>query len=61
MPNKLSKYIIFFAGAFALFKDEILVWEQGKAIKYVQRNEINYDSILEILDFLKSLKKFFLF
>jgi uncharacterized iron-regulated membrane protein len=46
----VALYIIFFAGAFALFKDEILVWEEGKAIKHVQRNEINYDSILEILD-----------
>lgn len=46
----VALYIIFFAGAFALFKDEILIWEEGKSINHIERSEVNYDDILKRLD-----------
>lgn len=43
-------YVIFFAGAFALFKDEITIWEEGKEISHVERHNIDYDTLLGKLD-----------
>ena len=43
-------YVIFFAGAFALFKEEIAMWEKGKSIKYIERKNVDYDNILKKLD-----------
>ncbi|WP_062060717.1 PepSY-associated TM helix domain-containing protein [Aquimarina longa] len=43
-------YVIFFAGAFALFKDEIRIWEEGEPIDYIEREHIDYDTILKKLD-----------
>ncbi|GAA3650353.1 PepSY-associated TM helix domain-containing protein [Flavivirga jejuensis] len=46
----VALYIIFFAGAFALLKDEITVWEDGAPIHHIERKDINFDHILKILD-----------
>ena len=48
-------YVIFFAGAFALFKDEIAVWEKGDVISHTERENIDYDNILEKFDNLYEL------
>ncbi len=46
----IALYVIFFAGAFSLFKEEIQVWEEGTPISYTQRNDINFDKILDSLN-----------
>lgn len=46
----VALYVIFFAGAFALFKDEIQVWEEGKTVSHIERKNINYDKILSSLN-----------
>ncbi|SEC50902.1 PepSY-associated TM region [Tenacibaculum sp. MAR_2009_124] len=46
----IALYVIFFAGAFSLFKEEIQVWEEGNPISYTQRNDINFDKILDSLN-----------
>ncbi|WP_075341795.1 PepSY-associated TM helix domain-containing protein [Tenacibaculum agarivorans] len=43
-------YIIFFAGAFALFKDEIKIWEEGKSVNHINRKDVNFDQLFEKLD-----------
>ncbi|WBX72967.1 PepSY-associated TM helix domain-containing protein [Tenacibaculum pacificus] len=43
-------YIIFFAGAFSLFKEEIGIWQEGKAISHTERKNIDYDRILKNID-----------
>ncbi|NRB62094.1 MAG: PepSY domain-containing protein [Saprospiraceae bacterium] len=42
-------YVIFFAGAFALFKDEIKIWEEGTPLSHIARKDINYDNIFDTL------------
>ena len=42
-------YIMFFVGAFALFKDEIEIWEEGKPIKNIARKDINFDFLIDKL------------
>ena len=42
----VALYVIFFAGAFALFKDEIKIWEDGKKTHHVQRTDVDYDKLL---------------
>ena len=42
----VALYTIFFAGAFALFKDEIAHWEKGVFVNDVPKKDIDYDSIL---------------
>lgn len=46
----VALYIIFFAGAFALFKEEIQAWEEGNPVSYTERKNINFDKILNNLD-----------
>ncbi|MEE9363626.1 MAG: PepSY-associated TM helix domain-containing protein [Cellulophaga sp.] len=46
----VALYVIFFAGAFALFKDEIKLWEEGTTISHTQRKDIDFDNILSKLD-----------
>ncbi|TCI90368.1 PepSY-associated TM helix domain-containing protein [Tenacibaculum sp. M341] len=46
----VALYIIFFAGAFALFKDEIQVWEEGKRVSNTDRHAIDFDTIFKSLD-----------
>lgn len=45
----VALYIIFFAGAFALFKDEIEAWEEGKHSQHIARENIDFDSLLKNL------------
>ncbi|OSY87108.1 PepSY-associated TM helix domain-containing protein [Tenacibaculum holothuriorum] len=45
----VALYVIFFAGAFALFKDEIEAWEEGKHSKHIARENIDFDSLLKNL------------
>lgn len=42
-------YIIFFAGAFALFKEEIQVWQEGKPLTHTERHQIDFDHIFKEL------------
>ncbi|NMH87236.1 PepSY-associated TM helix domain-containing protein [Flavivirga algicola] len=46
----VALYIIFFAGAFALIKEEIQIWEEGHQISNIERHNIDYDHILKKLD-----------
>ncbi len=46
----IALYVIFFAGAFALFKGEIQIWEEGKTLSYTERKSIDYDKLLNHLD-----------
>lgn len=46
----VALYIIFFAGAFSLFKEEIAVWQKGKALSHTERKDINFDRIFKNLD-----------
>ena len=43
----VALYIIFFAGAFALFKDEIEAWEEGKSQQHIARENIDFDTLLK--------------
>lgn len=43
-------YIIFFAGSFALFKNEIQVWQEGGEIVKTSIKDINFDKLLQSLD-----------
>ncbi|NQY30642.1 MAG: PepSY domain-containing protein [Flavobacteriaceae bacterium] len=44
----VALYIIFFAGAFALIKDEITVWEKGiNYTRNIEENSIDYDVLVE--------------
>lgn len=42
----VALYIIFFAGAFALLKDEITAWEKGESIKIEHNENIDYDRLV---------------
>jgi len=46
----VALYIIFFAGAFAMFKDEISIWEEGKFISNTAKKDIDYDYIFRKLE-----------
>ena len=46
----VALYIIFFAGAFALFKEEIDLWEEGGTVSKTEHQNIDFDNILEQLD-----------
>lgn len=43
-------YVIFFAGAFTLFKGEIQIWEEGNSLSYTKRKDIDYDQLFKKLD-----------
>lgn len=45
----VALYVIFFTGSFALFKDEIEAWEDGKHSQNIARENINYDFLLKKL------------
>lgn len=52
----VALYIIFFAGAFSLFKDEIHIWEENKATEtgvsgqdYLALSRLDYDRVLDSL------------
>lgn len=42
----VALYIIFFAGAFALFKEEIAIWQTGEHISHTFKKDVDYDKIL---------------
>ncbi|ALJ06342.1 hypothetical protein APS56_14875 [Pseudalgibacter alginicilyticus] len=46
----VALYIIFFAGAFSLFKEDIGIWQEGQQVSYTERNAIDYDGIFKSLD-----------
>ena len=46
----VALYVIFFAGAFSLFKDEISLWEEGKQVKHIDKKEVDFDKILNNLN-----------
>lgn len=46
----VALYVIFFCGAFALFKDEIGAWESGIPINKKSVTQIDYDSIVYLLE-----------
>ncbi len=46
----VALYVIFFAGAFSLFRKEIKIWEEGNPISYTQRKDVNFDKILDSLN-----------
>lgn len=43
-------FIIFFAGSFAFFKDEISNWEKGESAPITNNIQLNYDKALKVLD-----------
>ncbi len=43
----VALYVIFFAGAFALFREEIKVWQNSKSISHIEKHTIDFDRILE--------------
>ncbi|CAL2103919.1 putative iron-regulated membrane protein [Tenacibaculum sp. 190130A14a] len=45
----VALYVIFFAGAFALFKDEIEAWEEAKHSQNIARENIDFDFLLNKL------------
>lgn len=45
----VALYVIFFAGAFALFKDEIEIWEEGKPTQNITREHIDFDFLIKKL------------
>ena len=46
----IALYVIFFAGAFSLFKEEIQFWEEGKPLSYTERQNINFNKLLDNLN-----------
>ncbi|WP_299106290.1 PepSY-associated TM helix domain-containing protein [uncultured Tenacibaculum sp.] len=45
----VALYVIFFAGVFALFKDEIEAWEEAKHSQHIARENIDFDFLLNKL------------
>lgn len=43
-------FVIFFAGSFSFFRDEIINWERGESVSLTNEKQINYDDALKILD-----------
>ncbi len=43
----VALYIIFFAGAFALIKDEITAWEKGDPVHMEQAEKIDYNRVVD--------------
>ncbi|HEY9561093.1 MAG TPA: PepSY-associated TM helix domain-containing protein, partial [Anseongella sp.] len=43
-------YVIFFAGSFSFFKDEISAWQQGVSYDVHQEADFPYESLLDSLD-----------
>lgn len=46
----VALYIIFFAGAFALIKDEITAWEKGSTIETLAPKDINFDKLIKSIE-----------
>ena len=43
-------YVIFFAGSFAFFKDDIAKWEKAESATIINNKQLNYDEALKVLD-----------
>lgn len=43
-------FLIFFSGAFALFKDEITVWEKGKTPQQELQNNVDFDRLISTIE-----------
>lgn len=43
-------YIIFFAGSFAFFRDDIASWERGESASVSNEIQLNFDQALKVLD-----------
>lgn len=43
-------YIIFFAGSFAFFRDDIANWERGESASISKEIQLNFDQALKVLD-----------
>ncbi|MEN9907264.1 MAG: hypothetical protein RLZZ540_405 [Bacteroidota bacterium] len=43
-------YIIFFAGSFAFFRDDIASWEKGESATISNEIQLNFDEALKVLD-----------
>jgi len=50
MLVSLLLFIIFFAGAFTLFKDDIQLWQEHRKVENIDSNQVSFDSILNQLD-----------
>lgn len=42
-------YVIFFAGSFSFFRNDIAAWQQGESFSTFNKEEINYDYLLDSL------------
>ncbi len=42
-------YIIFFCGAFALFKNEITIWEKGKPLNKEKIEKVDFDKVISLI------------
>ncbi|GGA66054.1 hypothetical protein GCM10008015_03470 [Flavobacterium palustre] len=43
-------YVIFFAGSFSFFRDDIVNWERGESAVISNEIQLNYDQALKVLD-----------
>ncbi|MFA9187324.1 PepSY-associated TM helix domain-containing protein [Flavobacterium magnesitis] len=43
-------YVIFFAGSFSFFKEDIASWESGQPTSVTSKIELNFDQALKVLD-----------
>ena len=43
-------FVIFFAGSFAFFRDEIINWERNESVPVSREIDLNYDEALKKLD-----------
>ncbi|MFA9192060.1 PepSY-associated TM helix domain-containing protein [Flavobacterium sp. FZUC8N2.13] len=43
-------YVIFFAGSFSFFKDDITSWEKGESTLQTNKIQLNFDQALKVLD-----------
>lgn len=43
----IALYVIFLAGAFALFRPEITAWENGIHSKHIERKKVDYDFLID--------------
>ena len=46
----VALYIIFFAGAFALVKDEVTAWEKGEQVTQKSVYEVDYDRVIDTIE-----------
>ncbi|UGU15552.1 PepSY domain-containing protein [Sinomicrobium kalidii] len=47
----VALYVIFFAGSFSFFRDEIISWERNEPVKEAGLNGTNFDQLLDTISF----------